>query len=192
MFSCFLSGLLFANWNQVEFVFSHIQSYLYCFILLIRRAELKGSLPNSTIAPLGFIILFSCSHIDSKGITVSHLQAVVPYGGSVIIQSILPSGILFIISRQSPSSAVQFFICIIIFYRIKWNYLRFWNRTALACLTLSMFVLFSKSIIMHVAIFTNSMRKCYYLALKSSLMLLLCFKIFKLFLNQITLVVLLS
>lgn len=47
------------------------------------------------------MILFSSFHIGSKGITESHLQAVVQYGGSVIIASILPSGIDFIISRQS-------------------------------------------------------------------------------------------
>jgi len=43
----------------------------------------------------------SCSHIGSKGIIVSRLQAVVQYGGSVIIQSILHSGIDFISSKQS-------------------------------------------------------------------------------------------
>jgi hypothetical protein len=94
-------GAFFIQNTFVGFSFSHIQSYLYCFILLILKAELKGSLPNNTIAPLGFMILFSCSRMGSKGITVSRLQAVVQYGGSVIIQSILQSGISFMPSIQS-------------------------------------------------------------------------------------------
>ena len=45
-------------------------------------------------------IAIACHNL--KSITESHLQAVVPYGGSVIIASILPSGIDFITSKQSP------------------------------------------------------------------------------------------
>jgi len=110
--SCSFIGWYFVCAKLLQAFFFHIQSYLYCFILLIRRAEEKGSLQNNTIAPFGFIILFSSAHIGSKGITESHLQAVVPYGGSVIIASILPSGIDFIISMQSQRYAVQFFIFI--------------------------------------------------------------------------------
>ena len=33
---------------------------------------------NRTIAPLGLIMPFNCSHIGSNGITLSHLLAVVP------------------------------------------------------------------------------------------------------------------
>lgn len=69
--------------------------------MLVLNKEENGSLQNNTIAPFGFMILFSSFHIGSKGITESHLQAVVPYGGSVIIASILQSGIDFIISKQS-------------------------------------------------------------------------------------------
>ena len=40
--------------------------------------EEKGSFPNKTIAPLSLIILFNCSHIGANGITLSHLQSVIP------------------------------------------------------------------------------------------------------------------
>ncbi len=96
-----LPGCFFTRHIFEGLSFSHIQSYLYILILLILKALLKGSLPNNTIAPFGLIILFSCSHIKSNGITWSQRQAVDQYGGSVMIQSILPSGILFIHSRQS-------------------------------------------------------------------------------------------
>src|SRR5699024_9452967 len=42
-----------------------------------------------------------CSHNGSKGIIVSHVHAVVPYGKSHKIMSTLPSGIRFIPSKQS-------------------------------------------------------------------------------------------
>ena len=42
-----------------------------------------------------------CSQSSSKGIIVSHLQAVVPYGKSQMMQSTEPSGMRFIPSKQS-------------------------------------------------------------------------------------------
>ena len=47
------------------------------------------------------MILLYCSHNLSNGSTLSQAQAVVPYGKSHTMQSTLPSGILFIPSRQS-------------------------------------------------------------------------------------------
>jgi hypothetical protein len=51
---------------------------LILFYITHSKAELNGSLPNNTIAPFGFMILLSSFHIRSKGIILSHLQAVVP------------------------------------------------------------------------------------------------------------------
>lgn len=99
--SCTFAICFFTKNILVGLSFSHTISYLKSLILLILKALLKGSLQNNTIAPLGLIILFNCSRIKSKGIIVSHLQAVVQYGGSVIIASIDQSGINFIHSIQS-------------------------------------------------------------------------------------------
>ena len=102
-----LSGCFFAKRGFTPCGFSHIQSYLKCLILLIRKAEENGSLPKIQIAPFGLIMRFSCSHIGSNGIILSHLQAVVPYGGSVSTKSTEPSGMFFINSRQSPCHNVM-------------------------------------------------------------------------------------
>src|SRR5699024_8910001 len=83
------------------FFLSHTQSYLYLLILLNLKWLENGSLPNKTIAPSSFITLSYCSHNDSKGIIVSHLHAVVPYGRSHNIMSTDLSGIFFIPSKQS-------------------------------------------------------------------------------------------
>ena len=66
------------EFKKLNGAFSHTQSYSYCLMLLIRKELLNGSLPNNAIAPLGLIIRFNSFHIGSKGITLSHLQAVVP------------------------------------------------------------------------------------------------------------------
>jgi len=78
------------------------QSYLNIFKLEYLSVVLNGSCPNNTIAPLGLINLLYCFQSCSKGIIVSHAQAVVPYGKSHKIISIDPSGSVGIISRQSP------------------------------------------------------------------------------------------
>ena len=110
IFSVFFNGLHFAFIKPSTVFFSHIQSYLKCLILLILKAEEKGSLPKRQIAPFCLIMRFNCSHIGSNGITLSHLQAVVPYGGSVSTKSTEPSGMFFINSRQSPCHNSNFFI----------------------------------------------------------------------------------
>ena len=61
----------------------------------------KGSPENNTIAAFSFATRRYCSHKGSNGIMESHLHTVVPYGKSHTMQSTLPSGILFIPSRQS-------------------------------------------------------------------------------------------
>lgn len=65
-------------------------------------AVVNGWLAVNTIAALGLQIRFSCTHISSRGITESHLHAVVPYGGSTITISTELSAIVFISSKQSP------------------------------------------------------------------------------------------
>ena len=70
-------------------------------MLDIINADVNGCWLNKTIAPVGLIILLYCSHSGSKGITESHLQAVVPYGKSQMMASTLPSGISLIPCRQS-------------------------------------------------------------------------------------------
>src|SRR5699024_7373089 len=69
---------------------------------LIISVLVNGWLAVNTIAPLSLITRLYCSHNGSKGIIVSHEHAVVPYGRSHNIISIEPSGISFIISKQSP------------------------------------------------------------------------------------------
>src|SRR5699024_2981086 len=97
-------GWIFAN-NAVELFFlfqTHV--YLKFPILLFINFVVKGCDAVSTIAPLSLITLSYCSHNGSKGIIVSHLQAVVPYsqGRSHNIISIDLSGICCINSKQSP------------------------------------------------------------------------------------------
>lgn len=65
----------FNNWNSDE---DAQKLYLKFSILLQIKVLVKGSPLNKTITPLGFIILFSCSHIKSNGIILSHLHCVVP------------------------------------------------------------------------------------------------------------------
>src|SRR5699024_5463626 len=75
--------------------------YLKFPILLFINFVVKGCEAVRTIAPLSFITLLYCSHNGSKGIIVSHLHAVVPYGRSQSIMSTDLSGIFFIPSKQS-------------------------------------------------------------------------------------------
>jgi hypothetical protein len=88
----------------LAFDFSHTHSYLKALILLQIKILVNGCEAVITIAPLGLITRFNCSHIGSKGIIESHLQAVVPYGhgGSVRTISTDASGICDISTRQSP------------------------------------------------------------------------------------------
>src|SRR5699024_6300143 len=76
--------------------------YLKSLKLLSISLVVNGWLAVSTIAPLSFITRSYSAHNGSNGMIVSHLQAVVPYGKSHNIISIEPSGISFIISKQSP------------------------------------------------------------------------------------------
>ena len=87
--------------NPVPISFSQIISYLNISRLLHARMAVNGICEKRTIAPDGFTILRYPPHKSSKGITESHEFFVVPYGKSHITQSTLPSGILFMPSRQS-------------------------------------------------------------------------------------------
>jgi hypothetical protein len=71
-------------------------------MLLAISAVVNGWLAVNTMAAFRFAILRYCAHSGSNGITVSHLQAVVPYGKSHKIMSTLASGNCAITSRQSP------------------------------------------------------------------------------------------
>lgn len=80
----------------------------------------KGSPENNTIAAFSFATRRYCSHKGSNGIMESHLHTIVPYGKSHTMQSTLPSGILFIPSRQSSlyilfSSIMLYIICSLLF-----------------------------------------------------------------------------
>src|SRR5699024_5251329 len=86
----------------VSLVLTNVHEYLNIFGLIITNALVNGWLAVSTIAPLSFITRSYSAHNGSNGMIVSHLQAVVPYGKSHNIISIEPSGISFIISKQSP------------------------------------------------------------------------------------------
>src|SRR5699024_8198335 len=100
--SCLIIGLYFAIWKPLGFTLSHTHEYLNHFGLLITNALVNGWFAVNTIAPLSLITRSYCSHKGSKGIIVSHLHAVVPYGKSAKIISTEPSGISFINSKQSP------------------------------------------------------------------------------------------
>src|SRR5699024_2936680 len=84
------------------FVFCQYQTYLYNCLLLAIRSVVNGCEAVNTIAPLSLITLSYCSHKGSKGITLSHLFCVVPYGKSAKIISTEPSRMSFINSKQSP------------------------------------------------------------------------------------------
>jgi len=62
----------------VKRLFSQTQQYLNISGLLITSADVNGWQAVITMAPLGLMTRFNCSHISGKSITVSHLQAVVP------------------------------------------------------------------------------------------------------------------
>ena len=78
MFSWIFKGSFLAVKNPVPLFFHHTHSYLNILILLITNALVNGCEAVRTIAPLSLIILLYCSQSGSKGIIVSHLQAVVP------------------------------------------------------------------------------------------------------------------
>src|SRR5699024_8178019 len=96
--------LYFATKCPLAVTLSQVQLYLNFFTLLITKVLVKVGLEVTTIAPLSFITRSYCSQSGSKGIIVSHLQAVVPYrqGRSHNIISIDLSGICCINSKQSP------------------------------------------------------------------------------------------
>ena len=106
MFSCIFAICFFTKRKLVNLLFSQIISYLYSFKLLVLRRLLNGSVPNNTVAPLSLIIRLYCSQSLSNGITLSHLQAVVPFfqpqGRSASIMSILLSAKNLIASIHSP------------------------------------------------------------------------------------------
>jgi hypothetical protein len=95
-------GILLAFKGPVAADFFQHQEYRKLEMFDAPKELVKGWLAVITIAPFFFVMRFSCSHIGSNGIMLSHLQAVVPYGGSVKTMSTEPSGMPFIISRQSP------------------------------------------------------------------------------------------
>ena len=93
---------LFGVQMPCSLTFSHTQQYLNIFILLAISVVVNGWLAVITIAPFCLMMRFNCSHIGSNGMIESHLQAVVPYGGSANTISTLPLWISFMRSRQSP------------------------------------------------------------------------------------------
>ena len=76
--------------------------YLKFFLFELIKSIVKRPDPNNNIAELSLVILLSLFHISSNGMTVSQEQEVVPKGGSVRTMSTECSGMVFIISRQSP------------------------------------------------------------------------------------------
>src|SRR5688572_11456863 len=78
MSSWLLSGLRRTSRCPVGALFSHTRLYLNHPGLLITSALVNGCDPNSTHAPRGLSTRLICSHIGTKGMTASHLQAVVP------------------------------------------------------------------------------------------------------------------
>ena len=71
-------------------------------MLLLISVVVNGWLAVITIVPFGLIARFNCSHIGSSGIIESHLQAVVPYGGSAKTIFTDSASIVGRISKQSP------------------------------------------------------------------------------------------
>src|SRR5699024_3667987 len=100
--STFVIGLFLACCQPLGLLLIQYQQYLKSLKLLSISLVVKGWLAVRTIAPLSLITRSYCSQSGSKGIIVSHLQAVVPYGKSAKIMSTLPSGMSFINSKQSP------------------------------------------------------------------------------------------
>src|SRR5699024_1139493 len=100
--STFVIGLFLACCQPLGLLLIQYQQYLKSLKLLSISLVVNGWLAVSTIAPLSFITRSYSAHNGSNGMIVSHLQAVVPYGKSHNIISIEPSGISFIISKQSP------------------------------------------------------------------------------------------
>ena len=99
-------------------VFNHVSFCLYSERLLIISNDVKGSPANKTIGAFGLHTRWYCSHRGSNGMIMSHLQAVVPYGKSQMMQSTLPFGILFIPSRQS-SLYILFNSIILILFTLR-------------------------------------------------------------------------
>lgn len=97
-----LIGCIFDSRGLPPFFLSQTQQYLNIFILLAINVVVNGWLAVKTMAAFFLAMRRYCSHIGSNGITLSHLQAVVPYGRSQRIISIDLSGISFISSKQSP------------------------------------------------------------------------------------------
>ena len=73
-----MKGRYFVVANPAELFLFHTQQYLNIFIFDAISAVVNGWLAVSTIAPFGLMSRLYCSHRGAKGITVSHLQAVVP------------------------------------------------------------------------------------------------------------------
>src|SRR5699024_1291938 len=99
--STFVIGLFLACCQPFGLLFTQYQQYLNSLKLLSISLVVNGWLAVKTIAPLSFITLSYCFHKGSKGIIVSHLHSVVPYGKSHNIISILLSVIRFMPSKQS-------------------------------------------------------------------------------------------
>src|SRR5690606_16652864 len=101
-FSCAFIGRTLHRACPVALDFSHIHSYLKSRMLLAINDVVNSWLAVNTMAALRFATLRYCAHSGSNGITVSHLQAVVPYGRSHRIISTDASDSPAITSRQSP------------------------------------------------------------------------------------------
>src|SRR5699024_11126394 len=94
-------GLFLAFTKLPFFVFTHIHLYLYIskldwIILCVNRP-----LALNTISAISGITLSLCAHNDTKGMILSHEQAIVSYGNSHKIISTDLSGIFFIPSQHS-------------------------------------------------------------------------------------------
>ena len=79
-------GILFASAKLLPLFLIQIHSYRNIFGLLITKALVNGCEAVRTIAPLSLISRLYCFQRGSNGITVSHLQAVVPSSVGQIAQ----------------------------------------------------------------------------------------------------------